>query len=147
MYTKLFGLETVLFRFFNVYGERQPIAGDYAPVVGLFFRQKENGEDMTVVGDGLQTRDYTHVTDIVEAMFLAGESNNKEIIGELFNLGTGTNHSVMDIVRMTGGGHVHIPERPGEARETLADNTKAKSLLKWNPQVKFKNWIEANRPQ
>ena len=89
---------------------------------------KENGEDMTVVGDGLQTRDYTHVSDIVEAMFLAGESESKEIIGELFNLGTGTNHSVMDIVKMTKGGHVHIPERPGEA-ETLADNTKAKSLL------------------
>ena len=101
---------------------------------------------MTVVGDGLQTRDYTHVTDIVEAMFLAGESENKEIIGELFNLGTGTNHSVMDIVRLTGGGHVHIPERPGEARETLADNTKAKSLLGWNPKVKFEDWIESNRP-
>jgi UDP-glucose 4-epimerase len=80
-------------------------------------------------------------------MFLAGESESKEIIGELFNLGTGTNHSVMDIVRMTKGGHTHIPERLGEARETLADNTKAKSLLGWNPKVKFEDWIEANRPQ
>jgi UDP-glucose 4-epimerase len=147
MYNNLFGLETVLFRFFNVYGERQPVAGSYAPVVGLFFRQKENKEDMTVVGDGLQTRDYTHVTDIVEALFLASESENKKIIGEMFNLGTGTNHSVIDIVRMTGGGHVHIPERPGESRETLADNSKAKSLLGWNPKVKFEDWIEANKPQ
>ena len=147
MYTKLFGLETVLFRFFNVYGERQPIAGDYAPVVGLFFRQKEAGQAMTVVGDGLQTRDYTHVKDIVEAMFLAGESNNKEIIGELFNLGTGTNHSVMDLVKLTGGEHVHIDERPGEARETLADNSKAKKMLGWNPSRKLEDWVEKNRPQ
>jgi len=146
MYTKLFNLETVLFRFFNVYGERQPLAGSYAPVVGLFFRQKAKGEDMTVVGDGLQTRDYCHVTDIVEALFLASQSDNKDIIGELFNLGTGRNYSVMDIVRMTGGGHVHIPERPGEARETLADNSKAKSLLGWSPKVKLEDWIESNRP-
>ena len=146
MYSNLFGLETVLFRFFNVYGERQPISGSYAPVVGLFFRQKENGEDMTVVGDGLQTRDYTHVTDIVEALFLASESENKEIIGELFNLGTGTNHSVMDIARMTGGAHIHIPERPGESRETLADNSKAKSLLNWSPKVKLEEWMGKYRP-
>ena len=147
MYTKLFGLETVLFRFFNVYGERQPLAGDYAPVVGLFFRQKESGEKMTVVGDGLQTRDYTHVKDIVEAMFLAGESDNNEIIGELFNLGTGRNHSVMELVKLTGGEHVHIPERPGEARETLAENSKAKRLLGWNPNRKLEDWIKDNRPK
>jgi UDP-glucose 4-epimerase len=146
MYTKLFGLQTVLFRFFNVYGERQPLAGDYAPVVGLFFRQKESGEAMTVVGDGLQTRDYTHVKDIVEAMFLAGESHDKKIVGELFNLGTGTNHSVLDLVKLTGGEHVHIPARPGESRETLADNTKAKTMLGWNPSRKIEDWIEKNRP-
>ena len=146
MYTKLFGLQTVLFRFFNVYGERQPIAGDYAPVVGLFFRQKELGEVMTVVGDGLQTRDYTHVKDIVEGMFLAGESGDKEIVGEVFNLGTGTNHSVMDLVKLTGGNHVHIEARPGESRETLADNTKAKTMLGWNPSRKIEDWIEKNRP-
>ena len=147
MYTKLFGLETVLFRFFNVYGERQPVSGSYAPVVGLFFRQKENRQDMTVVGDGLQTRDYTHVKDIVEALFLAAESDNKNIIGEMFNLGTGKNHSVMDIVRLVDGPYAHIPERPGESRETLADNSKARELLKWEPEVSFEDWVRANRPQ
>jgi UDP-glucose 4-epimerase len=147
MYTSLFGLETVLFRFFNVYGNRQPLAGDYAPVIGLFFRQKLAGEPMTVVGDGLQTRDYTHVKDIVEAMFLAGESNNKDIVGELFNLGTGTNHSVLDLVKLTDGKHIHIDNRPGESRETLADNTKAKKMLNWNPSRKLEEWVEKNRPQ
>ena len=79
MYTKLFGLETVLFRFFNVYGERQPLVGDYAPVVGLFFRQKEAGQPMIVVGDGLQTRDYTYVKDIAEAMCLAESHKTKKL--------------------------------------------------------------------
>jgi UDP-glucose 4-epimerase len=147
MYTKLFGLETVLFRFFNVYGERQPLSGDYAPVVGLFFRQKEASESMTVVGDGLQTRDYTYVKDIAEAMYLAGESKNKEIIGELFNLGTGRNHSVLDIVKLVEGEYIHIDTRPGEARETLADNTKAKAMLNWSPTQIFEDWVKNNRPQ
>lgn len=147
MYTDLFGLETVLFRFFNVYGDRQPLAGDYAPVVGLFFRQKAAGEDMTVVGDGLQTRDYTHVLDIVDALLLAAESTNPDIIGELFNLGTGRNHSVMDLVELTGGRYIHIPARPGEARETLADNTKAKKLLGWNPSRVLEDWVAENRPR
>ena len=147
MYTDLFGLETVLFRFFNVYGDRQPVSGDYAPVVGLFFRQKAAGEAMTVVGDGLQTRDYTHVKDIVEALFLAGESSNKDIIKEMFNLGTGTNHSVMDLVNLTGGDHVHIPARPGEARDTLADNSKAKTMLGWDPNRKLEDWVSKNKPQ
>lgn len=146
MYTKLFGLETVLFRFFNVYGERQPLSGDYAPVIGLFFRQKEAGESMTVVGDGLQTRDYTYVKDIVEAMYLAGKSKNKNVIGEMFNLGTGKNHSVLDIVKLVDGQHIHIDARPGESRETLADNTKAKTMLNWHPTQIFEDWVINNRP-
>ena len=147
MYSKLFRVETVIFRFFNVYGERQPLSGSYAPVVGLFMRQKAGGEEMTVVGDGLQTRDYTHVSDIVDALFLASSSTNDKIIGETFNLGTGRNHSVLDIVRLVDGSHIHIPERPGEARETLADNSKAHRLLGWSPVIRFEDWVKANRPR
>lgn len=147
MYTKLFGLKTVLFRFFNVYGEGQPLSGDYAPVVGLFFRQKENGEPMTIVGDGLQTRDYTYVKDIVEAMYLAGESDSEDIVGELFNLGTNRNHSVLDIAKLIGGEYIHIDPRPGEARETLADNSKAKKLLNWSPKMIFEEWVKENKPK
>ena len=66
MYTDLFDLETVVFRYFNVYGERHPVKGQYAPVIGIFIRQKNNGEKMTIVGDGLQTRDFTHVSDILK---------------------------------------------------------------------------------
>tara|TARA_R100001443_G_scaffold44946_1_gene57853 strand:- start:1616 stop:2509 length:894 start_codon:yes stop_codon:yes gene_type:complete len=142
MYTDLFGLETVFFRYFNVYGERQPIKGQYAPVIGIFIRQRDNGEDMTVVGDGEQRRDFTHVSDIVEANILAGNLSNKEVVGELFNIGTGENFSILEIKDFVGGKYVHIPPRKGEARITLASNKKAKKLLKWEPKVKLTEWIK-----
>lgn len=139
MYTKLFGLETITFRYFNVYGERQPIKGQYAPVVGLFLRQKKNGEPMTVVGDGLQTRDYTHVSDVVKANILASQCSTG--FGEVYNIGTGLQTSVMDLVDMIGGPSIHLPERLGESRHTQADITKSKSVLEWSPTVHLKTWI------
>jgi len=142
MYTDLFGLETVFFRYFNVYGERQPIKGQYAPVIGIFMRQRDNGEDMTIVGDGEQRRDFTHVSDIVEANVLAGDLSNKDIVGELFNIGTGENFSILEIKDFVGEKYVHIPPRKGEARITLASNKKAKKLLKWEPKVKLTEWIK-----
>lgn len=145
MYYKLFGLETVIFRYFNVYGERQPTKGQYAPVIGLFLRQKKEGKKMTVVGDGMQRRDYTHVSDVVNANILAAISKNKEILGEIFNVGTGINHSVMDLVELVGGEHEFIPPRPGESRITLANNNKIKTMLEWKPKVKLEEWINANK--
>ena len=144
MYTRLFGLKTVTFRYFNVYGERQPTRGQYAPVIGLFKKQKDNGEPMTVVGDGLQTRDYTHVSDVVNANLLAAESDNVGN-GELINIGAGKSYSVMDLVDMIGGEHVFIPPRVSESRHTLADISRANMLLNWNPKVKLENWLEENK--
>lgn len=146
MYTKLFKTETVIFRYFNVYGERSPTRGQYAPVVGYFFKQKEAGKPMTIVGDGEQRRDYTHVSDIVNANILAALSDNQEIIGETFNVGTGCNHSVNELVKLIGGEFTHIPAREGEARITLADNSKLREMLNWEPKVKFEDWIEKNKP-
>ena len=147
MYTNLFGLETVCFRYFNVYGERQPLKGQYAPLVGIFFRQKANGEPMTIVGDGKQRRDFTYVKDIARANILASDLSNKKVVGELMNLGTGTNHSVVEIKDLIGGDFVHIEARLGEAKETLADNSKAKRLLEWVPEQDFAEWINKNKPK
>ena len=108
MYTNLYGLETVTFRYFNVYGERQPTKGQYAPVVGLFQKQSAAGEPMTIVGDGEQTRDYTHVSDVVAAN-IAAMNAPKEVSGELFNIGTGTRYSVNDIAKLVGGEVTYIP--------------------------------------
>lgn len=144
MYNSLWGLETVIFRYFNVYGERQPTKGQYAPVIGLFQKQKEAGVAMSVVGDGLQTRDYTHVSDVAEVNVRAAFTDNERALGEVINVGTGRNNSVLDIVNLIGGDYKFIPERPGEARETLADITKLKSLLDYEPQVILEDWIKEN---
>ena len=146
MYHNLYGLETVIFRYFNVYGERQPTKGQYAPVVGLFQKQFENGEPMTVVGDGLQTRDYTHVSDVVNANITAMLSENKDIYGEIFNVGTGKQHSVMSLVNLIGDGSnksfTHIPSRLGEARNTQADTTKIRTMMGWKHQVELEDWLK-----
>ena len=81
---------------------------------------------MTVVGDGEQRRDYTHVFDVAEANLRAAFTDNEKALGEVINIGTGTNHSVLDLINLIGGDYKHIPERPGEAKETLADITKLK---------------------
>jgi UDP-glucose 4-epimerase len=141
MYNNLYGVNTVVFRYFNVYGERQPLKGQYAPVVGIFLRQKAGDEKMTIVGDGLQTRDFTHVKDVVNANVRAATTDNQTALGEVINVGTGENCSVLDIARMIGGDYEFIPPRPGEARSTLADTTKIKELLGFKPEIKLEDWI------
>jgi UDP-glucose 4-epimerase len=139
MYTELFGLKTIIFRYFNVYGDRQPLKGQYAPVVGLFLKQRYAGKKMTVVGDGLQTRDYTNVADVVNANILAMDC--KEGFGEIYNVGTGKSHSIMDIVKLIGGKYTNIPERIGESRHTKANTKKIQKILNWKPTVKLEDYL------
>ena len=145
MYTDLFGLKTVIFRYFNVYGERQPLRGQYAPVIGIFLRQRAAGEKLTVVGDGEQRRDFTHVSDVVHANYLAAVTDIKdEDYGEVYNVGNGTNYSVNQVARMVtclDNRITYIPERPGEARETLAQNTLLRLIFGWRPTVDLEDWI------
>lgn len=138
MYTDLFGLATVSFRYFNVYGPREPRRGQYAPVIGLFLRQKLANEPLTIVGDGTQRRDFTHVNDVVAANILAMTEANP---GELYNVGTGTNHSVMELARMISDDIEYIPARPGEAKESLANNSKLIGLG-WKPTIKLEDYIK-----
>jgi UDP-glucose 4-epimerase len=153
MYSNLFNLQTVIFRYFNVYGERQPLKGQYAPVVGIFQRQKAAGEPLTIVGDGEQRRDFTHVSDVVEANVLAatkefdewqinGSEHTIYKYGQVYNVGTGKNHSINEIAKMVGGDKINIPARLGESRITLANVTKIKKHLNWEPKVKLVDWIK-----
>lgn len=147
MYTDLFGVETITFRYFNVYGERQPTKGQYAPVIGLFQRQNKNGEPMTVVGDGLQRRDFTHVSDVVAANMAAMKTENEDALGQLFNIGTGKNYNILDLAMMIDGKEPNIkfiPSRLAEARESLADNLKARDLLNWIPKVSLEEWVNGH---
>ena len=109
----------------------------------MFQRQHAAGEPLTVVGDGLQTRDFTHVSDVVEANMKAAFCDNNKALGETFNIGTGVNFSVMDIVKMVDKEefYINLPQRLGEARDTKADNSKAKDVLGWEPKVKLEEWI------
>ena len=95
---------------------------------------------MTVVGDGLQTRDFTHVKDVVRANIAATKCTSG--FGEVFNIGTGTQISVLDLVNILGGDYIHIPDRLGECRFTEADITKAQTILEWEPQITLTDWLK-----
>ena len=143
MYTQLYGLQTVCFRYFNVYGERQPLRGQYAPVIGIFLRQKAAGEKLTIVGDGNQRRDFTHVSDVVRANIMAATKEvDSESFGEVYNIGTGTNYSINQIARMIDWPTTNIAPRPGEARISLANNQKMRKTFDWSPTVKLEDWIK-----
>ena len=145
MYTDLFGLQTVCFRYFNVYGERQPLRGQYAPVIGIFMRQRDAGEPLTIVGDGNQRRDFTYVGDVVNANIMAASSNpDSEAFGQVYNVGTGSNYSINQIARMFGHETVNITPRPGEARVSLANNQKLRRTFGWQPSMKVEDWLSSH---
>ena len=142
MYTNLFGLNTVVFRYFNVYGERSPISGQYAPVIGIFFRQRGDNESLTIVGDGEQRRDFTHVSDVVQANVLAALVEvDDDCYGKMYNVGNAVNYSINEIADAISDNQTNIPPRIGEARTTLADNTRLKTTFGWEPKVNLMNWI------
>lgn len=141
LYTNLYNLPTACLRYFNVYGPREPTRGQYAPVIGLFKRQAVSGSLITVIGDGSQRRDFTYVADVVEANIAA---MNSEASGT-FNIGTGSNISVQEIAKIIAKEFrsqiTYLPERVGEARETLADTTKAKECLGWRAKKRIQDMI------
>jgi len=136
----VYGLETVCLRYFNVYGKRQRLEGAYAPVMGIFIRQRLAGEPMVIYGDGGQTRDFTSVIDVVKANILAMKSR-KVGKGEVINIGRGKSYSVNELAKMVGGLVKILPPRI-EVRNSLADNRLAKELLDWEPTVDLPEWIE-----
>ncbi len=141
VFFEIYGLPTVSLRYFNVYGPRAGAEGAYATVIPIFLRQKRAGESLTIHGDGEQTRDFSHISDVVRANILAMESE-KTGKGEVINIGAGDNHSVNKIAKIIGGETVNASMRPGDIRHTLADITRAKELLDWEPKVKLDQGIK-----
>ena len=142
MYYNLYGLETVSLRYFNVFGDRSPTRGQYAPVIGIFERQKAAGEPLTIVGDGSQKRDFVYVGDVARANYLASVMPLHEHIGEVFNVGSGKNYSIKEIANEISNFHTHIPKRSGEMETTLANIDKIKSVIGWKPEVDVLEWIK-----
>ncbi len=141
LFAELYSLETVSLRYFNVYGPYMDPEGAYALVIGKFLKQKKAGELLTVCGDGEYYRDYTHVTDIAEANFLAMNSKNVGK-GEVMNIGNHDPRSVNELVKLIGGAAINIAARPGDPRRTDADNSLAKKLINWQPKKKLEQGIE-----
>ena len=136
-------MPTIIFRYFNVYGERAPSRGQYAPVIGIFLRQKKAGQKLTVVGDGEQRRDFIYVGDVVEANIKAATKDiDKKFFGEVFNVGSGENISINEIAQMIDNNIEHIPPREGEARITLANIEKIRNLFDWLPKMNLKDWVK-----
>lgn len=136
---EVYGIETVSLRYFNVYGPGQSDEGAYALVIAKFLKQKREGKPMTITGDGLQTRDFTHVSDVVNANILAMESD-KVGKGEVLNIGAGNNVSIKKIAELIGGEIEYVPARL-EPHDTLADNSRARELLGWQPKVSIEEGI------
>lgn len=151
VYRRLYGLSTISLRYFNVYGPRHQEEGRYATVIAIFRKQLREGQKMTIVGDGTQRRDFTFVGDVVRANMLA--MMNWEANG-VFNVGTGTNHSIGELAAMVEARHFssgmlsnqvnceYIPPRLGEAYITLADNTKAREILGWHPLISLSQGLD-----
>ncbi|MBY0539682.1 NAD-dependent epimerase/dehydratase family protein [Patescibacteria group bacterium] len=133
VFATVYGLQTVSVRFFNVYGPRLDPDGAYALVIGKFLKQRKEGKLMTITGDGEQTRDFTHITDIVNGM-IAAATSPKVGKGEVINLGRGKQVSVNELAKLIGGPVEYIPPRI-EPKRTEADIRKAKELLGWEPKI------------
>ena len=143
MYTDLYGLNTIIFRYFNVFGERAPRKGQYAPVTGIFLRQKAAGEPLTIVGDGEQRRDYIYVKDVANANVMAAISNpDDDAYGQVYNVGSGKNYSVNEIASFISDDTINIPPRIGEARNSLANIDKIQKTFAWKPEIDVEQWIK-----
>ena len=145
MYYNLYGLETVVLRYFNVFGLRSPTRGQYAPVIGIFRRQKEAGEPLTIVGDGSQKRDFVHVEDVARANYLASimplRKDGHDYTGEVFNVGSGKNCSIQEIADVISDNQVYLPKREGEMDTTLANIDKIGDIIGWKPEVDVIDWV------
>jgi len=139
MYSKVYGISSCVARFFNVYGPRHLRTGPYSTVIGIFEEQKRLDQSLTITGDGEQRRDFTHVYDICDALIKMSKDTH---MCEIFNLGTGTNYSINEVAAMFNHRTSYIAKRPGEAKTTLADITKAKTILDWSPKYFLKDYID-----
>jgi len=137
LFSEVYNLQTVSLRYFNVYGPGANAEGAYALVITKFLKQRAEGEPMTITGNGKQTRDFTHVCDIVHANILAAHSQ-KVGKGEIINIGAGQNASVARVAELIGGPVEYIAARL-EPHDTLADNSLAKELLNWEPTVSLED--------
>jgi len=146
LYRKVYGLDAEICRFYNVYGPDEIIEGDWAAVIGIWRRQVRDGEKITIVGDGEQRRDFTHVDDIVSALILVAEGISKH--EDAWELGTGLNYSINEVYgffkeKFPNIESVYLPDQPGNYRKTLRENDDMLDKFGWKPTDKLKEYINS----
>ena len=139
LYQKHYNLKASIARFYNVYGPHQLEEGGYCTVVGIWLKAFREGKTLLVTGDGEQRRDFTHIDDIVDALYKIGEQH---AWGYEFELGRGKNYSLNELVKMIGTEYDYVPARPGEARITLNTDTTAKEVLGWEATKNIEDYIK-----
>ena len=139
MFDEQFDLPSVVLRYFNVYGPRQPETGAYALVLGIFLKRKAEGKPLEIHGDGRQRRDFIHVRDVVAANIAAMES---QVRGEVFNVGSGTSLSVKELANMISPDQIHTEARRNDSEATLAEISRIQTVLGWSPQISFAEGLE-----
>tara|TARA_X000000950_G_scaffold288965_1_gene408750 strand:+ start:16123 stop:17112 length:990 start_codon:yes stop_codon:yes gene_type:complete len=138
-WSKVYKIDFVSLRLFNVFGTRSRTHGAYGAALGIFLKQKIENKPFTVVGNGKQKRDFIYVTDVANAFYL---SLKKDIKNKILNIGFGAPNTVNEMVKIIGGKKSYIPKRPGEPFITHADIRTAKKVLKWKPKIKFRDGIK-----
>ena len=145
-YYNLYGIKSVILRYFNVFGERAPSTGNYALVTGVFLNQLKNRQPLTVTGDGSQKRDFIHVDDVVSANIKCIENydNNKLWAAEIFNIGYGESITIKKLAKqLTNYRNIkYIDKKPGEAFDNLSDNKKFKCITDWKPSINICDWVK-----
>jgi nucleoside-diphosphate-sugar epimerase len=139
LFHRLYSLETLTLRYFNVFGPGMATEGAYVTVISTFLRARREGRPMTICGDGEQSRDFTNVRDVVRANLLALDCPSGD--GRAINIGNGSNVTINRVAELIGGPTINIPPRPGDARHTLADNGEAARTLGWRPEVSFEDGL------
>lgn len=137
-FDEIFNLPCVILRYFNVYGTRQPETGPYALVLGIFLQRLKENMSLEIHGSGEKRRDFVHVNDVVSANIAAFESH---IHHEILNVGSGNNFSIKELADMLSPHQIHVEDRKADAKETLADISRIRELLNWEPSITLQEGI------
>jgi UDP-glucose 4-epimerase len=146
-FTRVYGIETVVLRYFNVFGPYQDPTSHYSGVLAIFCRKMLAGEQPTIYGDGEQSRDFTYIDNVVQANLLAAAAPAEKVSGQMMNTATGTritlNQTFAILKELTGfkGDAAYAPERAGDIRDSLADISLVSNLLGYHPAVDFREGL------
>jgi UDP-glucose 4-epimerase len=138
LYQEHFNLKASITRFYNVYGPHHLKDGGYSTVIGRWEKQYDDGEPLTIYGDGFKRRDFTHVDDIVDALI---KIQNINAWGHIFELGRGYNFSLNEVADMFKEDRLYLDDKPGEAQETLCESRVARFVLDWSPSINLSDYI------